>query len=180
MTDAELIDAVKSGDKSAFTQIINRHQSQIACTVHGMLGECYETDDVGQEVFIRFYNSIDKFRGDSELSTYLVRIAINLSLNELKRRKRRTYFSLDTWKKDQKDKVGNSLFDNSFEQREQIQKAMNKLEANFRSVVTLRLIAGFSVKETAEILSVPIGTVLSRFARAQKKLKTMLAPLLEE
>ncbi len=180
MTDAELINAVKSGDQSAFSEIINRYQSQVACTVHGMLGDCHEADDVGQEVFIRFYKSIDNFRGESQLSTYLVRIAINLSLNEIKRRKRRAFFSIDGWRKEQQDKLSNNLANTVVEQREYIEHALEQLDNNARLVVTLRIINGYSVKETAEILSIPVGTVLSRFARAQKKLQVLLSPLLEE
>ena len=60
----------------------------------GMLGHCTEAEDIGQETFIRFYKSLNRFRGESSISTYLTRIAINLSLNEIKRRQRhRKYFS---------------------------------------------------------------------------------------
>ncbi|NIR47450.1 sigma-70 family RNA polymerase sigma factor, partial [candidate division KSB1 bacterium] len=89
MTDRELIDNVRAGDSQAFEQLVKRYESQVAATVIGMLGSCQEADDVGQEVFIRFYKAIHQFREEARLGTYLTRIAINLSLNELKRRKRR-------------------------------------------------------------------------------------------
>jgi len=64
----------------------------VAATVIGMLGHCPEAEDIGQETFIRFYKSLDKFRGDASVGTYLTRIAINLSLNEIKRRRRQRKF----------------------------------------------------------------------------------------
>ena len=89
MTDEEIIREIKNGNNSAYRELVLRYQSMIASTVFGMLGNSPEAEDIGQEVFIRFYNAINNFRGDSAVGTYLTRIAINLSLNEIKRRKRK-------------------------------------------------------------------------------------------
>jgi RNA polymerase sigma-70 factor (ECF subfamily) len=86
--DERLIIQSKAGDVAAFKELVQRHEGKVAGVVKSMLGSTPEAEDVGQEVFIKFYESLDKFRGDSMVSTYLVRIAINLSLNELKKRKR--------------------------------------------------------------------------------------------
>ena len=87
-----LVQQAQSGNQSAFASLIKLYEGQIAATVIGMLGNIPEADDIGQETFIRFYKSLGNFRGDSEVGTYLTRIAINLSLNELKRRKRKKHF----------------------------------------------------------------------------------------
>ena len=177
MTDLELISAIKTGDNRAFSEIVQRYESRIAGTVNGMLGHCPEAADVGQETFIRFYRSLGNFKGDSSLATYLTRIAINLSLNDLKRRKRKSrFFSLHT-EADQvrviPDKnAGTGYNDNS----EIINRALQQLDAKFKSVIVLRLIEGYSTAETAKILGIPLGTVLSRLARAQKKMKKFLSP----
>lgn len=178
--DLELIDAVKSGNTGAFAEIIDRYQHVVASTVFGFLGECQEAEDIGQEVFIRFYKSISNFRGDAQLSTYLTRIAINLSLNEIKRRNRKKMFSLDYWINSKAGQSDSSVSQSNFEKKELIYFAIDKLEPKFRSVLVLRIIDGYSTDETAKILSLPKGTVLSRLARAQQKLKKILAPLLEE
>jgi RNA polymerase sigma-70 factor (ECF subfamily) len=151
----------------------------VAATVIGMLGPTPEAEDVGQETFIRFYQSLKKFRGDSSIGTYITRIAINLSLNELKRRKRqRTYFSSKS--ADQIENVPETRPENEQgEIKDLVQKGLQKLEPKFRAVIVLRLIDGYSTQETAEILNLPKGTVLSRLARAQIKLRKILAPLYE-
>jgi RNA polymerase sigma-70 factor (ECF subfamily) len=150
----------------------------VAGTVIGMIGNCSEAEDIGQEVFIRFYKAITNFRGDSTIGTYLTRIAINLSINELKRRKRKNLFFKPN--NDQilevVDTENQSGYDDS---KEFVQKAIQKLELKFRSVIILRLIDGYSTEETAKILNIPLGTVLSRLSRGQQKLKEILSPLME-
>jgi RNA polymerase sigma-70 factor, ECF subfamily len=179
--DLELVNLAKQGNQMAFTEIVKRHKSRIAATIYGMIGKCDEADDIGQEVFIRFYNSIDKFRGESALSTYLTRIAINLSLNEIKRRRRRRFLTFDKLAEE-----GIEISDpsqdirTSGDDREIIQMAINKLNMKYRSVLVLRLIDGYTSEETAKILNVPLGTVLSRLARAQTKLQEYLKPYISE
>jgi RNA polymerase sigma-70 factor, ECF subfamily len=180
VTDFDLIKSVQNGDQSAFSEIVRRHKSKIAATIYGMLGKCDEADDIGQEVFIRFFKSMNNFRGDSALGTYLTRIAINLSLNEIKRRSRRRFLTFDKMLSDGKDIPAPIPFDSSNENSEIIQKAMESLNLKYRLVVVLRLVDGYTTEETAEILGVPLGTVLSRLARAQMKLKKYLEPYMSE
>lgn len=145
----------------------------------GMLGHCTEAEDIGQETFIRFYKSLNKFRGESSISTYLTRIAINLSLNEIKRRqRRRKYFS--TTSEDRLDNIPEiTTSKNKNETQEIVNLAIQKLEPKFRSVLVLRLILGYSSQETAKIMKLPVGTVLSRLTRTQMKLKDILTPSYE-
>ena len=178
MTDMELVKLAGGGNDQAFGLIVSRYQEQIARTVKGMLGETDGADDVGQETFIRFYRSLKKYRGDAALGTYLSRIAINLSLNELNKRKK----VISLFKKDKDDRAGEVLYPVNEPERkdtkEMVDKALQKLDPGQRSVVVLRLLQGYSTKETAEILDVPLGTVLSRLSRAQKNLKKILTPLI--
>jgi RNA polymerase sigma-70 factor (ECF subfamily) len=181
LTDAELIERVcSSNDQASFTEILRRYKGKVASTVYGMLGRTVEAEDVGLEVFSRFYRSINNFRGDASLGTYLTRIAINLSLNELKRRKFRRLFSLETMHEDGfeiADEKSDRLFD---EKKEIVQKAMLKLNDKHRAVIVLRLIDEYSTEETARILNLPVGTVLSRLARAQAKLREILISFVPE
>lgn len=170
-TEEQLVNAVKQGNMNAFKFMVEKFENDIAKTVIGMLGNVTEADDVGQEVFIRFYDSIKKFRGDSSLKTYLTRIAINLSLNELKRRKAKRWLVFEDGYHEVR-----SIKDEfkSNEIKEMVDLALKELEPNFRSVVVLRLLQGYSTRETSEILNLPQGTVLSRLARGQEKLRQII------
>lgn len=174
-TDTELIALASNGDENAFRFLVERYQQQVRATVVGMLGEVPEADDVSQSVFIRFYKSLDKFRGESGLGTYLTRIAINLSLNELKRRQRRFQRFFSIQKEDRVMEIADrSESPERMETRDLISQALQRLEPDFRAIVVLRLVEGYSVKETAKMLELPMGTVASRLARAQRKLKEIL------
>lgn len=170
----EMIQRARRGDEAAFREIIKQHEHQVAATVIGILGNGPEVDDLGQETFVQFYRSLGRFRGDSRLGTYLTRIAINLSLNELKRRKRYARF-----KEPGPPGNGNSVQS----QKEQetaadvkglVRRGLQRLPPEFRAVIVLRLIDGYSTRETADILRLPQGTVLSRLARGQAKLKEII------
>ncbi len=151
----------------------------MAATVIGMLGHCTEAEDIGQETFIRFYKSLDRFRGESSISTYLTRIAINLSLNEIKRRQRRRKYFSNTSDEGLDNIPEKPVSKNKSETKEIVNLAIQKLEPKFRTVLVLRLILGYTSKETAKLMKLPVGTVLSRLTRAQMKLKGILTPLYE-
>ena len=169
-TDEDLVERSRMGDAQAFKELVVRHEGKVAGVVQYMLGKTPEAEDVGQEVFVRFYQALDKFKGESALSTYLTRIAINLSLNEIKRRKRKNFLFTRV-------EEGRSVKtpDDKSDMKEIVTYELNRLDVDFQSVVTLRMIEGYSTEETAEILGIPLGTVLSRLSRAQKKLKLVLA-----
>jgi len=173
--ETDLIRLAKQGDEKAFKNLVINHERQVRATVIGMLGNSPEADDVAQSVFIRFFKSMDSFKGEAKLSTYLTRIAINLSLNELKRKQRKgkwmSFLQKDEYTLEIEDQSANP---SRQDDKELVQKALQILEPEFRSVVVLRMIEGYSTKETAEILQIPMGTVGSRLLRAQKKLKEIL------
>lgn len=185
LEDLELLEAARKGDNDAFKELIMRYEQQVAKTVIGMLGQGPEAEDIGQETFIRLYRSLDQFKGDSSLGTYITRIAINLSLNELRRRKLKAKIFFQKNETQSDDDLFNNLADKNNKDnayRDEISRAVRKgidlLDAKSRAVIVLRLIDGYSTAETAKILKLPIGTVLSRLTRAQKKLKTILQPFL--
>jgi RNA polymerase sigma-70 factor (ECF subfamily) len=168
-SDDELVENSRQGDLAAFKTLVVRYEGRVAGVVRSMLGVTPEAEDVGQEVFIRFYEALAKFRGEAGVGTYLTRIAINLSLNEIKRRKRKFSIFVNEeagWHK--------GSVDERKDLDEMIKYEFNQLEPDFRAVATLRLVEGYSTEETATILGIPLGTVLSRLARAQKRLRTGL------
>jgi RNA polymerase sigma-70 factor, ECF subfamily len=178
VADEQLLQRIHTGDQKAFEALVRKYESRVAAAVHGMLGSCPEAEDVGQETFIRFFSSLHRFRGESSIATYLVRIAINLSLNELKRLKRTRSIFAKNIEQVREEVLDSDSFEHS-DAQQMVQKALLTLEPEFRAVVTLRLIDGFSTAETAHILAVPEGTVLSRLSRAQKKLMRAIKEISE-
>lgn len=176
LSDNDLITAVLRGETQAFAAIVRRYERSIAATIIGMLGRSEDVEEIGQQVFVKFYNALPTFRGDAAVKTYLTRIAINLSLNELKRRKRR--FSLFRpiedaveLRSDHADAQSESTGD-----QELIEQALKRLPTGMREVVVLRLVNGYSTEETATMLNIPEGTVLSRLSLARKQLQILLKP----
>lgn len=183
-SDTQLLARARHGDHDAFRQIVERYEPVVAATVIGMLGRGDDAEDVGQETFVRFHRALDAFREDSALRTYLVRIAMNLSLNALKQRARRRWRFRS---RDQEDDIPDAVApvpdtdaNDAGEQRAMVRDAVARLGDKHRAVVTLRLLQGLSVRETAQALGIPEGTVLSRLARAAEQLRTMLGPYVRE
>ncbi len=87
--DRALVARAAQGDESAFRALVEAHEAALARTITAMIGAGDDADDVGQETFVRFFRALDRFRGDAALRTYLTRIAMNLSLDVLARRRRR-------------------------------------------------------------------------------------------
>jgi RNA polymerase sigma-70 factor, ECF subfamily len=176
--ETELIAASLNGDKRAFGEIVTRYQKMVARTVKGMLGDSVYADDIGQEVFIKLYYSLSEFRGEAKLSTYIQKIAVNLTLNEIKRRKR--FFSMFS-QKGNNEMYEFEIADQDNEERKEatelVNKALLEMDPKFRIILTMRMLQGYSTKETAEILDLPLGTVLSRLSRAQEQLRNILEKL---
>jgi RNA polymerase sigma-70 factor (ECF subfamily) len=174
-SDRDLIDRARAGDERAFQDLVERYEPRVAATVVGMLGPGDEAEDVGQETFIRLYRSLERFRGESSLGTYVTRIAINLSLTALKRRQRWTsrFVRQDEreWEPPEASRDPRGEQDREDTART-VRAAVERLAPNHRSVVVLRMIDGYSTRETAEILGIPVGTVMSRLARAMDRLET--------
>ena len=176
--ETELITASLSGDKQAFGEILMRYQGMVARTVKGMLGDSVFAEDIGQEVFINLFYSLPEFRGEAKLSTYIQKIAVNLTLNEIKRRKR--FFSMFSQKGNNEMhefEVADTDSEGRRDASDIVNKALMRMDPKFRIIVAMRMLQGYSTKETAEILDLPLGTVLSRLSRAQEQLKGILEKL---
>ncbi|MBA3556318.1 MAG: RNA polymerase sigma factor [Gemmatimonadales bacterium] len=182
VSDRELLERARAGDERAFRLLVERHEPAVASVVTAMLGPGDEAEDVGQETFIRFYRSMDRFRGEAALKTYLTRIAINLSRNARKggsRQAARFPSRDDPESRAEERFLPATEGGEEIERRErerQVRRAIGRLDGKHRAVVVLRMIEGYSTKETAAILEVPQGTVLSRLSRAMRKLEAELEP----
>jgi len=179
-SEQELVETARRGDEQAFREIVRRLEGRVAATVIGMLGPGPEADDVGQEAFVRLYRALPKFRGDSTLASYVTRIAINLCRNEWQRRKRRSDIFVRDESSHSENVPGPAGDAESLPERDLVRRALLQLSSEYREVIVLRLMDGFSTREAAGILDVPEGTLTSRLARGQMKLRAILEPMLKE
>jgi RNA polymerase sigma-70 factor, ECF subfamily len=176
--DAELIAAARQGSRQAFAQLVKRYETQVARTATAMLGRGPDAEDVGQETMLLLYRNLGNFRGESSLATYLVRIAIHLSLRTLK--KRRSWLSflepneLAELASAPRAESADTLAERC-EQGELAARALRQLRPDERAVIVLRILHEYSTKDVAKMLGVREGTVMSRLSRSLAK----LAPLVE-
>ena len=181
-SEQALVRRARKGDDEAFRRIVERYEDLVAATVTGMLGPGPEAEDVGQKTFIRLYEALDQYRGEGGLAPYITRIAVNLSHNALKRRKRKNnrLISRDEDVHVAEPHTAGEPDLERFDQKEWVQRALQQLSPKHRTVIVLRILNGYSTRETADLLDIPLGTVLSRLHRAQKKHKPLLAPYLQD
>lgn len=179
MTDEELVKLIKKGNKPAFDELVNSYSGKVANIAFSLLGDREDALDAAQEVFIKVYKSIDTFRGESSVSTWIFRITKNVCTDFLRKRKA-TVISLDDDKDDeQKLEIADDthspeeIFDRKTKV-DAVRTAIASLEENHRTVITLFDINGLSYEEIAAILSCPVGTVKSRLYRARDSLRKIL------
>lgn len=184
LSDHALIEATKNGDEAAFAIIVGRYRNPITNYLYRFLNDYEEAVDLAQETFVRVYFAIDRYHTDFAFSTYIYRIATNLAISEIRRRKRRTILSLtglfqadieDTSEfqpADDRALPDRELIDD--EQGRMIARAISTLPPKYRVPVVLRDIEGKSYEEIAQILELGLGTTKSRISRARALLKEKL------
>ena len=175
--DRRLVQAARNGDRAAFRTLVERHQRRVFAVALALLKNREDALDIVQETFLRAHRGLDKFDGDSQLFTWLYRIAHNLCIDHLRRRRFETV-QLDERievadERDQldTDPVRNIMND---ELRGKILAALDKLTPAHREVLMLREVEGLSYKEIADATDCNIGTVMSRLFHARKNLERHL------
>jgi RNA polymerase sigma-70 factor (ECF subfamily) len=188
VTDQALVARVQSGDKRAYDLLVLKYQHKIVKLVTRYVREPSEALDVAQEVFIKAYRAISKFRGDSAFYTWLYRIAINTAKNYIIAQSRRPPGSdIDSSEAEQysgADGLKEIATPEHVLLRDEIEKtvfeAIEALPEDLRTAITLRELEGLSYEEIADTMDCPIGTVRSRIFRAREAIDNRLRPLLEE
>ena len=191
--DAELVRRFNNGDESAFVEMMQRYRGKIYGLTLSMLRNAADAEEITQDTFIRAHRGLSRFRGDSSLSTWLYRIALNLSRNRywyFFRRRRQDSVSLDRELADSSDATFSDLIaadthdplqeTATTEFSELIARCMEKLDAKHREILTMRNVLNLSYEEIARTLGINVGTVKSRIARARENLRALLAEMCPE
>jgi len=180
--EAALIQRCARGDESACAELVADHQRMVVQLAINLLGDRDEALDLSQEVFLRVFRTIHRFRGQSSLRTWIYRIAVNQARNRHRfwsRRHRADQVSLDEHVAQHGEflSAGDSTPDRVLAQKElagRLQHALDNLPFDQRTAIVLREIDGLSYEEIAYSLGVAIGTVKSRLTRARQALRLEL------
>ncbi len=185
MDDHSLLEATRTGDETAFQELVRRYRNQITNYVYRMLDDYDRAVDLAQETFVRVYMNADRYQATYSFSTYIYRIAHNLAISELRQRKRRRLIPLPTFFSDKdNEEVEVELPDQkqmaaddamiSDERREAVARAIASLPEKYRAPLVLCDLEEKSYEEISEVLGLPTGTVKSRINRARNLLKEKL------
>jgi len=187
LTDEELIKEFQDNNTiEAYEILVKRYKDPLMNFIYRFLGDRDACTDVVQETMIKFYLNKDSYRSFAKFSTWIYTIAANLAKNELKRRKRRTIYSIDNSDDEKSLQIEDKMFlqpDKATDgeiKNEIIQKALLKVKPVYREVVILRDIQDLSYEEISEITGLPIGTVKSKINRGRAQLQKLLKNIYEE
>ncbi|WP_395078793.1 RNA polymerase sigma factor [Gracilimonas sp.] len=185
-----LIERLQDGDEAAFKQLVNDHKDQVYNTCLGFLRNPHDAEDVSQEVFIQVYDSINDFREEATLSTWIYRIAVTKSLELIRYRKRQKRFGFF--------QALNSLFNNPDEQSDEesymhpgiklenkerakiLFREIDKLTEKQKVAFTLQKVEGLSYQEVADVMEQSLSAVESLIHRAKENLIKQLRTYYEQ
>ena len=180
--EAQIVNKVLRGDVNAFETLVVEYEKNVYAIAQRMTGNPEDAADMTQETFIKAYNSLSAFRGDSKFSVWLYRIATNVCLDFLRSRSRKPTVSLSV----EDDEGEETQFDIADESqspeallerrltRDAVRRGLEQLSPEYRQILLLREIQGLSYEEIADTLDLEVGTVKSRIFRARKRLCTFL------
>lgn len=181
--ESELVSKARAGDSAAFSELVNRYQNKIYRLAKHITQNDEDAEDVLQEAFLKAYEHLDGFQGNSRFYTWIVRIAVNEALMKLRKRKGDRFVSLDEPVETGEEQVKREIAvwdDNPEQQYSQeemraiLDEAIETLKPDFRTVFLLRDIEELSTEETAETLGISIPAVKSRLLRARLALREKL------
>ncbi len=185
------VDKARKGDRNAFEELVKWHTNYVYNLAYHLTGgNRSDSDDLAQMTFIRAFQAMKRFEGRSEFKTWLHRITVNLWKNLVRSQKRRKYFQHRSINEDPTDESRSRPLEleetrqgplenvENLEISQIVREMINQLPADEKEVIILRDIEGYAYDEIAEMVSIPLGTVKSRLARARRLLRNALDPIL--
>ena len=185
LTDHALLEATRAGDEGAFAQLVGRYRNQITSYIYRMTNDYDGAVDMAQETFVRVYQAAERYQTTYAFSTYIYRIATNLAISELRKRKRRRLVSLTGFFQETEGSEAREFNPPDLgplqdavmvdtERRAAVARAISTLPEKYRAPLVLRDVEGKSYDEIARILETSEGTVKSRISRARGFLRDKL------
>lgn len=184
MTEAEIIEKLQKGSEQAYKELVEKYQKLVVNTCFGMLHDKDDAEDVAQDVFIEVFRSVQNFRADSKISTWLYRIAVNRSLNFIRDNKKRKWFqSFEDAVKSKNATPENFTLGNSEsadfnlennQRANMLHEAINSLPENQKVAFTLNKYEDLSYKEISEVMDLSVSSIESLIHRAKKNLQKKL------
>lgn len=180
--EAQIVRKVLEGDVNAFEMLVVEYEKNVYAITQRMTGNAEDAADMTQETFIKAYNSLSSFRGDSKFSVWLYRIATNVCLDFLRSRSRKPTVSL-SMEDDDGEEMQLDIADESQSPemllergltRDAVRRGLNALPPDYKQILLLREIQGLSYDEISDVLDLEVGTVKSRIFRARKRLCAFL------
>ena len=182
--DLDLVRRIQEGDVAAFDILTVKYRNRIYGVVYNLTSNREDAADLTQDAFIKAFQSIQRFRGQSSFFTWIYRIAINSTLSHLRKNRVRSFFSLERVNTDEPvsreliaaltDKTGADRDTYVRELQEKLNEAMQQLSIKHRTVITLFEIDGLSHQEIADVMNCSVGTVRSRLHYAKQLLQAEL------
>jgi len=181
-SDEVLITLFQTGERDVFRLLVERYQERVRNIIYSIFHEQAIIDDLAQEVFLKVYEALPRFRFESSFYTWLYRITVNKSRDELRKRKVRRFFTLQPLDESAENEIAGNFGSQGHKDdaQELITEALKNVPEKFRLPIVLKDIEGMSYEEIAEIMQCEIGTVKSRLSRGRAMLRNALKPLLEE
>lgn len=176
LVEPEVIERAQAGDADAFNEIVRRYRHKIMGTAYRILGGGQDVEDVAQEVFVRFYRSIDQLRTTEVFEPWLYRLTVNAVYDHLRRRRRRTDTMMSELKDEQVHAIDAAASGSAFadevrasEARELVGRLWERISEEDRILLTLKEVQGLSLKELEQIYEVNTNALKVRLFRARKR-----------
>ena len=172
MTDKEIVDLYRSGQREkAFKEIVDSYSERLYWHVRRFLWSHEDTDDLLQEIFVKVWSSLPSFRGDSQLYTWIYRIATNESLNFVQKQKIRSALRFESITPKIEEKIDEDTLMNGDQLQRELAKAVQRLPAKQRTVFIMRWFDAMSYEEISEILETSVGALKASYHFASEKIK---------
>jgi len=182
LADGELVRTAVSGRESAFEELVRRYQRPIASYVYRMVGDYDAALDLTQEVFIKVYNSLSRYRSEFKFSTWIYKIAHNTAIDHLRRHTVRDQIMTADGVGPRSEiaiesrRLTPEQESEREERRSEIESVVQSLPAAYRELIVLRHSHDLSYDEIAEVTGLPLGTVKNRLFRAREAMRDLLVP----